>query len=158
MRDDAWLQNRFDLIWQLFFPDVEKKNVYVCWKGQWKNKFGHIKKGKKGMTEIAINKLFKDLRVPEDMIKLTLAHEIVHYSHGFHSHLPQLFTHPHQGGIVDKELKKRGFQYAMKKEKIWYKQEWLPLFAELHPEKVVAHQKKSQVMRRRQSRGLFRWL
>ena len=78
MRDDAWLQLRFNQIWSLFFPEVEKKNVYICWKGKWKNKFGHIKDAKNGLTEIAINTLFKDLRVPEDMIKLTIAHEIVH--------------------------------------------------------------------------------
>ena len=147
MRDDAWLQNRFDQIWTLFFPEVEKKNVSIRWKGKWKNKFGHIKDTKKG-TEIAINTLFKDLRVPEDMIKLTIAHEIVHYSHGFHSHLPKLFKHPHQGNVVDKVLIEKGFRYAIKKEKVWFKKEWQELFKELCPDKV---------QRRRSRRGLFRF-
>ena len=106
MRDDTWLEQRFDQIWTLFFPDVEKKNVSIRWKGKWKNKFGHITTTKDKKSEIVINKLFKDLQVPEDVIKLTIAHEIVHYSHGFHSHLPRLHKHPHKGGVVEKDLKK----------------------------------------------------
>jgi len=134
MRDDAWLNNRFDQIWQLFFPDVERKDISVRWKGSWKNKFGHISK-KNSKAEIAVNKLFKDPRVPEEVVKLTIAHEIVHYSHGFHSHLPRQFSHPHKGGIVNKELRKRGFGYALKFEKEWVKKEWWPLYQELHGKK-----------------------
>jgi len=148
MRDDIWLQNRFDQIWTLFFQEVEKKNVFIHWKGRWKNKFGHIKKTKKG-TEIAINTLFKDLRVPEDMIKLTIAHEIVHYSHGFHSHLPKLFKHPHQGGIVEKVLIEKGFKYAIKKEKEWFKKEWQDLYKELRPQRAR--------IQRTRRKGLFRF-
>ena len=137
MRDEQWLNQRFEQIWQLFFPDVEKKNIYIRWKGNWKNKFGHITKTKKGQTEIAINKLFKNFQVPEDVIKLTIAHEIVHYSHGFYSHLPKLHKYPHQGGIVEKELKKRGFTYMLKKEKQWQKKEWYSLHKELTPQKTT---------------------
>ena len=137
MRDEEWLNQRFEQIWQLFFPDVEKKNVYIRWKGNWKNKFGHITKTKKGQTEIAINKIFKNLQVPEDVIKLTIAHEIVHYSHGFYSHLPKLHKYPHQGGIVEKELKKRGFTYMLKKEKQWQRNEWYKLYKELNPKKPI---------------------
>jgi len=130
MRDDVWLQQRFDQIWELFFPDVEKKDVSVRWKGNWKNKFGHITR-KNNKTEIVVNKLFKNYAIPEDVIKLTLAHEIVHYAHGFHSHLPRKYKHPHKGGIVDKELKKRGFEYMLKNEKEWQKKEWFNLYKEL---------------------------
>ncbi len=136
MRDQEWLDVRFNQIWSLFFPDIEKKDVFVRWKGKWKNKFGHIKKTKKG-TEIAINTLFQDLRVPEDMIKLTIAHEITHYMHGFHSHLPKQHYHPHKGGIVDKVLIEKGFGYALKREKDWYKNEWLPMYFQLFPEKLA---------------------
>lgn len=136
MRDKEWLEKRFDQIWKLFFSEVEKKNVYVRFKGRWKNKFGHITK-KNGMAEIAVNSLFVDERVPEDVVKLTIAHEIVHYMHGFHSHLPKRFDHPHKGGIVDKELKGKGFGYALSKEKVWVKNEWPDLFNELRPEKAT---------------------
>jgi hypothetical protein len=145
MRDDQWLKSRFDVIWSVFFPDIEKKDVSIRWKGKWKNKFGHISR-KNSHSEIVINSLFKDLRVPEDIIKLTIAHEIVHFMHGFHSHLPKQFKHPHKGGIVDKELIKRGFRYALKNEKQWIKNEWMKLYKELQPKKesqvVIANPKK----------------
>jgi len=149
MRDDLWLQLRFDQMWTLFFPDVERKDVGIRWMGTWKNKFGHIKRRKHG-SEIVINKLFKDMRVPEDIIKLTIAHEITHYMHGFQSHLPQQYDHPHQGGVVDKVLKEKGFGYALKMEKKWYREKWLPLYKELCPHK-------SAPRRRPRRRGLFRF-
>ncbi len=135
MRDQEWLETRFDQIWSLFFPDVERKDVSIRWKGRWKNKFGHIT-SKKGRSEIVINTLFQDSRVPEDILKLTIAHEIIHYMHGFHSHLPKQYNHPHQGGVVDKELIKRGFGYSLRRERDWYKNEWLPLFRELCPQRA----------------------
>ena len=36
MRNQEWLELRFDQIWQLFFPDIEKKNISIRWKGKWK--------------------------------------------------------------------------------------------------------------------------
>jgi hypothetical protein len=130
MRNQDWLQYRFDKIWELFFPSIPKKNVYVTFKGKWKYKFGHIKKTRKG-TEIAINSLFQDIRVPEYIIQITLAHEIVHYMHGFFSNLPRMYKYPHKGNIINKELTKRGFNYLLKQQKTWIKEEWLNLYNEL---------------------------
>ncbi|MBI2109940.1 hypothetical protein HYT58_02080 [Candidatus Woesearchaeota archaeon] len=130
MRNHEWLETRFNQIWNLFFPEVERKMVFIRWKGFWKNKFGHIRKTGHG-TEIAINRLFQDERVPEDVIKLTIAHEIIHYMHGFHSHLPKQFNHPHAHGVVNKELISRGFKYAIKNEKLWVKNNWFALYKEL---------------------------
>lgn len=135
MRDQDWLEARFNQIWDLFFKDVEKKDISINWKGKWKNKFGHITR-KNEKTEIAINKFFQDLRVPEDIIKLTIAHEIIHYMHGFHSHLPKQYKHPHAGGVVNRELRKRGFDYALKHEKEWVKNEWFKLYNELNGNKL----------------------
>lgn len=131
IRDETWLESRFNSIWQLFFPEVEKKNISIKWKGRWKNKFGHISSTKNG-SMIAVNKLFSFPEVPEDIIKLTIAHEIVHYMHGFHSHLPKQHKHPHKGNIVNKELIKRGFHYMIKNEKAWVKTIWPKLYPELH--------------------------
>jgi len=39
--------------------------------------------------------------------------------HGFHSPHPRMFKHPHKGGIVNKELRKRGFIEDIQKEKTW---------------------------------------
>ncbi len=142
MRDQEWLETRFQQLWEVFFPEVEKKNVFIRWKGRWKNKFGHIKTTKRG-SEIAINTLFQDVKVPEDIIKVTIAHEIIHYMHGFHSHLPKQFKHPHQGGIVDKELMQRGFRYALKNEKKWFKEEWPMIYKEHVPEKSVIRKRRN---------------
>ena len=125
MRDVEFLKSKLELIWQSGFLDVEKKNnINIKFKGRWKNKFGHIKKLKTGDSEIVINGYFKDEKVPDYIIDLTIAHELVHYSHGFNSPLPRLYSHPHKGGIVNKDLKKRGFGSLLKLERPWIKNEW----------------------------------
>ena len=136
IRDEDWLASIFHDIWDSSFTDVQKKNnVFIRWKGKWKNKFGHIKLLKNKDTEICINSFFQDLRVPEFVVRLTIAHEIVHYLHGFQSPHPRLFNHPHKGGIVNKELKRRGYGDYLIKEKDWYKQCWLPLYKEISRKK-----------------------
>lgn len=125
MRDEEWLGALFHRIWEERFKDLKKRNnVVIRWKGRWKNKFGHIKRLKNKDSEIGINSLFRDEKVPEYIIELTIAHEIVHYMHGFHSPHPKLFKHPHKGGVVDKELKLRGYLEEIKKERIWFKEVW----------------------------------
>src|SRR3989344_5377021 len=125
MRDDEFLRNRLEEVWQKGFLDVEKKNnINVKFKGRWKNKFGHIKKLKSGDSEIVVNGYFKNEAVPDYILELTIAHELVHYSHGFNSPLPKLYSHPHKGGVVNKDLKKRGFGHLLKLERQWIKNEW----------------------------------
>ncbi len=127
-RDDIWLGEKLENIWGLLFKEVPKENkVHVKFKGKSKSRFGCIKsKGKDSVIEI--NSLFRDELVPEYVIDTTLAHELVHYLHGFNSPLPRKYKHPHKGGIVDKELIKRGFGESLKKEKIWAKKEWEKTF------------------------------
>ena len=125
MRDDEFLRNRLEEVWQKGFLDVEKKNnINIRFKGRWKNKFGHIKKLKSGDSEIVVNGYFKNEAVPDYILELTIAHELVHYSHGFNSPLPKLYSHPHKGGVVNKDLKKRGFGHLLKLERQWIKNEW----------------------------------
>lgn len=132
MRDDLWLNKRLSEIWALFFSDVVKKNnVKIRFLGRWKNKFGHIKKLIDGSSEIVINGLFKNERIPDYIVDLTIAHEIVHYMHGFNSPHPQRFKHPHQGGVVRKELISRGFKVPLKIEKRFLKQDWGGIYKEL---------------------------
>ncbi len=131
MRDDNWLVERLDQIWQLLFPEVlRKNNVNILFKGKWKRKFGHITSRGKD-SEIAINGLFKNLEIPEYIIDITVAHELIHYMHGFHSPLPRLHKYPHQGGVVDKELLKRGFGHLIRKEKDFVKREWPKIYSKL---------------------------
>jgi len=132
MRDDQWLAQRLDQIWLLLFPEVERKNtVLIRWKGRWKNKFGHIRMLPSKDTEIVVNMLFKDERVPEGVIDATIAHELVHYMHGFSSPHERKYKHPHAGGIVTRELKKRGFGHVMVLEREFVKKDWIPLYREL---------------------------
>ena len=120
MRDDIWLKVKLDSIWEMLFPEVIKpNNVNVLFKGKSLRRFGCIKKKKKDSI-IEINSLFRDERVPEYIIDITLAHELVHYSHGFNSPLPKKYQYPHKGGIVDKELIKRGFGGSMMNEVLHY--------------------------------------
>ena len=134
MRDDNWLRNRMLEIWQLRFMDVPMKNeVKIRFKGKWKLKFGHIKM-KNNVTEIIVNSLFKHEDVPQYIVDLTIAHELVHYSHGFQSPLERRFRYPHQGGIVRKELKKRGFRDAMRMERKIFRKEWPEMFERIKNE------------------------
>ena len=131
MRDDYFLKNRLESIWQMLFSEVERKNnVIIKFKGTYKNKFGHIKKLKNGDSEIIINGYFKNEKIPEYIIDLTIAHELVHYYHGFNSPHPKMFSHPHKGGIVNKELRRRGFGHVLKMEKKWIKEEWREIIKE----------------------------
>ena len=128
MRTDEFLKQRLNQIWSLLFEDTQKlNNVVVRFKGSWKNKFGHIKKVGDD-TEIVVNNLFRHDMVPEYIIDLTIAHELIHYSHGFNSPLKKRYKHPHKGGIVTKELKIRGFSNILKKEKIFVKEEWPKIY------------------------------
>ncbi len=132
MRNDQWLTTRLDNIWNLLFPEIERKNsVKIYFKGRWKNKFGHIQMLKDKSTEIVVNSLFKDERVPEGVIDATIAHELVHYMHGFQSPHKRKYKHPHAGGIVTRELKKRGFAHIMAEERDFIQREWLTLYNDL---------------------------
>jgi len=123
-------------IWELLFPEVEKlNNVSIQFKGRWRNKFGHIKRIGKD-TEIAINSLFADEHVPEYIIDLTIAHELVHYWHGFNSPHKQKYRHPHAGGIVNRELRKRGFGHMLVMEHAFIKRQWLPLYNMLKEKRI----------------------
>ncbi len=132
MRSDEWLNSKLDEVWQVLMPDVVRLNkVNVVFRGSWTTKFGHIKKLKDGSSQIAVNGLFRNEVVPEYVILTTIAHELIHYMHGFHSPHPKQFRYPHQGGIVDKELKARGFSVLLKLEKDWVKNNWVQVISSL---------------------------
>jgi len=132
VRNDDWLKQRMEDIWSLLFQDVERQNnVLIRFKGKWKNKFGHIKILKNKDTEIVINGFFRNDIIPEEIIDITIAHELIHYAHGFNSPHPKLFKYPHQGGVVRRELLKRGFGNSIKEEKKFIKI-WPDIYKELN--------------------------
>lgn len=75
-------------------------------------------------TLITINSLFKDPKIPEYVVEGTIAHELSHYAHGFHSPIKRKFQTPHAGGVVRHELRRRGLEMIYRKQKKWLKENW----------------------------------
>lgn len=140
-RDDKWLFAKLDEVWDGFFPDIPQDNeVMIVWGRRAKNRLGSIKTGQKpggkhGETIITINSLFKDPRIPEFVIMGTIAHELAHYAHGFHSPLEKKFETPHAGGVVNQELKDRGLEKVLKMQKRWLRENWENYLTQNFPRK-----------------------
>ena len=130
MRDDKWLFAKLDSIWDTYFPDVPQDNdVRIVWGRRARTRLGSIKpgdrrSGKHPETIITINSLLKDQNIPEYVVVGTIAHELSHYAHGFHSPIARKHATPHAGGVIHKELKGRGLGDLEKKQKRWLKDNW----------------------------------
>lgn len=138
MRDNKWLKNRLLQIWQRYFPDIKAQNeVFVQFGRAARTRLGSIKFDRRFLTTspsttlrvkphtfITITGYFQDPEIPEFVVDGVLAHELVHYAHGFYSPHTQLFRHPHKHGVVDKELTKRGLDDILKLQKRWLKNNW----------------------------------
>ena len=130
MRTNHWLAERLDAIHHDYYADVPIKNVIMVRFGrESRTRFGSIiARPRTGHAQpvsyITINSLFTDEEVPQYVIDATLAHEFAHYAHGFHSPLERLYDYPHKGGIVDKEIIKRGGGELLKLQKAWIKKEY----------------------------------
>ena len=109
-RDNRWLLCRLDNIWSTHFSDVTQANrVFVRFGRSSKTRFGSIRlRYSDNSTHIMISGIFKKHIFPEEVVDHTIAHELVHYTHGFSSPHSRLHKFPHRGGIIDKELKRRG--------------------------------------------------
>lgn len=73
---------------------------------------------------ITINGYFQDPEIPEFVVDAIIAHEFMHYAHGFASPHQQAYRHPHKGGVVTWDLKERGLGDILKLEKSWIKKNW----------------------------------
>jgi hypothetical protein len=143
-RDNKWLEEMFYDIWENYFNDVPRKNLVIIKFGKGaKRQLGCIKLATrktrgigsklddieyqdiKNVSVITITKLFQNPEVPEFIVQGTIAHEMCHYAHGFNSPLQQLYNHPHKGGVIRKELQKRGLGELYKESNKWLKQNWL---------------------------------
>lgn len=150
MRDNKWLENRLDYIWESFFPDIKRANKVVIKFGKKaRRQLGSIKwvdqdgkglkvrrsilkkirtyrfKPKSARTQITITSYFKDEKVPDFVVDATISHELCHYAHGFSSPLKQIYNHPHKGNVVGKELSRRGIGELEKDAKDWLKDNWV---------------------------------
>ena len=128
MRNNEWINQKLDYIWQTYFANVPRKNeVNITFGRCARTRLGSIRKtSRRGdfASQILITGYFKDEKVPEFMIEAVIAHELCHYAHGFSSPLPQLFKYPHQGRAVDREMIKRGLGDILLAQNKWLKTEW----------------------------------
>ena len=85
VRDDNWLLSRLDYLWSKHFSDVSQKNkVFIKFGRSAKYRFGSIRLDpSKKDSLILINGNFKEPSVPAEIVDHTIAHELVHYTHGF---------------------------------------------------------------------------
>ena len=135
MRSQEWLENRFEYIYRKYFFDLEAPNqIHIRFGQRARTRLGSIsRKYGRGLvprllddysTIITINGLFRAEKIPVFVVDGVIAHELSHYAHGFNSPLPQRHRHPHKGGIIRKELKKRDLATLEKRQKLWMKENW----------------------------------
>lgn len=128
-RDEKWLLSRLDYIWLRYFPDITQTNkVFIKFGRFARLRLGSIKYNKhSGDTTITITPMFKNKSIPQEVIDHTIAHELIHYTHGFSSPHPKLHKYPHEGGIVKKEMSERGMKNLIKAYGSWIKKYRLQL-------------------------------
>ena len=65
--------------------------------------------------------MFKNQKIPQVVVDHTIAHEMIHYAHGFSSKRIRMHKYPHAGGVVQKEMRKRGMGYLIAGYRSWVK-------------------------------------
>lgn len=124
LRDVRWLEERLRLLQENHFADVPQGYPIVVRFGtRAQRRFGSIT-ARNGISYITVNQLYANPEVPVYVVDETLAHELAHYAHGFGSGLPRLYDDPHRGGVVDKELIKRGLGEVHRKAQAWREAHW----------------------------------
>lgn len=123
-RDNSWLVSRLDHIWSNYFANVDQANPILIKFGRYsKYRLGSIKLSRRtNKSLITITGMFKDEKIPSEVVDHTLAHELVHYAHGFSSKRTRLHKYPHAGGIVQREMNERGMGYLNKAYRLWVKE------------------------------------
>ena len=119
-----------ETIWQRYFSDVPCMNeVQIAYCAPWKTRLGLIRMTvDEAISFIGINALLQQHTVPEYLLVTTIAHELVHYAHGFGSPLPRLYTHPHANNVVNKELTRRGLKEYVQLSDEWIDNYWFEFY------------------------------
>jgi hypothetical protein len=119
-----------DAIWQRYFADVPRaNNVEIAYCQPWKSRLGLIRMTlDESSSFIGINALLQHPHIPEFLLITTIAHEMVHYAHGFGSPLPRRYEHPHADDVVDRELEKRGLKSFVQLTNAWIDKHWFPFY------------------------------
>ncbi len=138
-RDDAWLQQILDKIWDNYFEDVPQPNdVRITFGRRAKRRLGSISldPADRKTSLILMNGLFRSSEIPEFVVEATIVHELTHYAHGFNSPLDQAQKHPHAGGVMRREFAERGLLELYLQQKRWLKLNWLGVLAQEFPPKI----------------------
>jgi len=122
-RDDVWLLSRLNYLWEHYFPDVAQINpVFIRFGRYSKYRLGSIRLERTTKKSyITITGMFKDEKVPVEVVDHTIAHEMCHYTHGFSSPKPRLHKYPHHGGVIKKELAVRSLEHLSDAYDKWLK-------------------------------------
>ena len=137
-RDNNWLLSRLDFIWSKYFADIPQTNkplatlgtvlltqnkVFIKFGRNTKFRLGSIRLNTQTKASyITITSMFKDLKIPSEVVDHTIGHELVHYAHGFSSVHPRLHRYPHAGGVVRREMADRGMEHLYGAYKAWMKE------------------------------------
>ncbi|KKR80285.1 MAG: hypothetical protein UU73_C0007G0009 [Candidatus Daviesbacteria bacterium GW2011_GWA1_41_61] len=121
MRDNTWLLSRLDYLWSKHFADINQPNrVFIRFGRFARLRFGSIMLDRKSdSTYITITGMFQDVKIPLEVVDHTIAHELCHYTHGFSSPHVRLHKYPHEGGVIKKEMERRGMTYLYKTYRLW---------------------------------------
>lgn len=148
-RDEEWLENMLADVWASYFGDVEQENEVVIRFGRAaKQRLGSISLDRNNpkISIITINPLYKDLDVPEFVIRATIVHEMSHYAHGFNSPHQQKHRFPHSGGVIRQEFAERGLEDMYLQQKRWLKEHWVEIvgrYFDLSPKRYRSARVKS---------------
>lgn len=128
--------DRYDLtaylrwIWQTYFADIPCVNnleIEYCY--PWKTRLGLIRLSLDAtLTFIGVNTLLCMQQVPEYVLVITIAHEVVHYIHGFGSPLVPRYRHPHANHVVEQELEQRGLAESLACCNEWIDKSWYSFY------------------------------
>lgn len=123
LRDNKWLLSRLDYLWTEYFSDVPQNNrVFISFGRFAKYRLGSIRLNKRTKSSIIIiSGMFKDQTIPPEVVDHTIAHELIHYAHGFSSKHPRLHKYPHAGGVVKREMMERSMGHLYNFYKKWVK-------------------------------------
>lgn len=133
VRDNAWLASQLDHIWATWFADVDRVTpVSIRYVRPWKRRLAVIYlKDDDQVSFIGVNRLLRDQRVPYTVCLVTIAHELAHYAHGFGSHHPRRYKHPHRGNVVQRELTRRGLGRELRFYTDWTNDVWFEVLDDL---------------------------
>ena len=122
-----------DALWSRHFADVARLNaIQIAYGASWKRRLGLIRlSADMTISFIGINALLSLPEVPEYVLVTTIAHELVHYSHGFGSPLLRRYDHPHANRAVERELECRELASYLHCCNQWIDNEWYTFYDKL---------------------------